>query len=194
MVDLPRPILAVVYTDGIAADRFIADLGYSLRDAGLLVAGLVQLNSLVRDPARCDMEIEELSSGTVLQLSEHRGKEARGCRLDRGVLAEAAALLTGALARKPEVLVLNKFGKTEAEGGGVRDVLARAVEQGVPLIVGVPFRNLDQWRLFADDLAQECQADLNVVRRWLASWNLALLDEREVATSAAAVNAVAGSR
>ena len=133
MVDLPRPILAVVYTDGIVADRFLADLGYSLRESGLLVAGLVQLNSFVRDPIKCDMEIEELSSGTVLQLSEHRGKEARGCRLDRSVLAEAAVLLNRALDRKPEVLVLNKFGKTEAEGGGVRDVLARAVEQGVPM-------------------------------------------------------------
>ena len=191
MVDLPRPILAVVYTDGIVADRFLADLGYSLRESGLLVAGLVQLNSFVRDPSKCDMEIEELSSGTVLQLSEHRGKEARGCRLDRSVLAEAAVLLNRALDRKPEVLVLNKFGKTEAEGGGVRDVLARAVEQGVPLIVGVPFRNLDQWRLFADDLAQECQPDLGATRHWLSSWNLALLDEREVATSASASAVVA---
>jgi nucleoside-triphosphatase THEP1 len=191
MVDLPAPILAIVYTDGIAADRFLADLGYSLRDAGLLVAGLVQLNSFVRDPHRCDMEIEELSSGTVLQLSEDRGKESRGCRLDRSVLAEAAALLSRALNRKPEVLVLNKFGKTEAEGGGVRDVLARAVEQGVPLIVGVPFRNLDQWRLFASDLARECQVDLGAVRHWLSSWNLVPLDEREAIASAGAVDAAA---
>jgi hypothetical protein len=192
MVDLPRPILAVVYTDGIAADRFLADLGYFLRDAGVLVAGLVQLNSFVRDPGKCDMEIEELLSGTVLQLSEHRGKEARGCRLDRSVLAEAAALLNRALDCKPEVLVLNKFGKTEAEGGGVRDVLARAVEQGVPLIVGVPFRNLDQWRLFADDLAQECQADLPIVRRWLSAWNLAPLAERKADPSAEVADVVAG--
>lgn len=189
-MDLLTPILAVAYTDGIAADRFLADIGYSLRASGLLVAGLVQLNSFVRDPDKCDMEIEELSSGTVLQLSEHRGKEARGCRLDRSVLAEAAALLARALERKPEVLVLNKFGKTEAEGGGVRDVLARAVEQGVPLIVGVPFRNLDQWRLFADDLAQECQVDLAAVQRWLSSWNLVPLDERETTASAGAVAAV----
>ncbi len=172
MADVPAPILAVVYTDGIAADRFLADLGYSLRSAGSSVAGLVQLNSFVRDPAKCDMAVEELSSGTVLQLSEDRGREARGCRLDRGVLAEAAALLLRALERKPDVLVLNKFGKSEAEGAGLRDVLARTVEEGVPLVVGVPFRNLDQWRLFAGELAQECPADSALVERWLSRWEL----------------------
>jgi hypothetical protein len=188
----PTPILAVVYTDGIAADRFLADLGYSLRASGVLVAGLVQLNTFVRDPAKCDMKIEELSSGKVLQLSEDRGKESRGCRLDSSVLAEAAALLVRALDRKPEVLILNKFGKTEAEGGGVRDVLARAAEQGVPLIVGVPFRNIDQWRLFAGDLAQECQAEPAIVQRWLSAWNLVPEDEREITGTTGAVGLIAG--
>lgn len=167
MTNSASSILAVVYTDGIAADRFLADLGYSLRSEGLSVAGLVQLNSFVRDPVKCDMTVEELFSGKVLQLSEDRGRQARGCRLDRSVLAEAAALLLAALDEKPDVLVLNKFGKTEAEGAGLRDVLVRAVADGVPVVVGVPFRNLDQWRVFAGDMAQECPADLAVVRGWL---------------------------
>lgn len=172
MTVLPSSILAVVYTDGIATDRFLADLGYSLRSAGLNVAGLVQLNSFVRDPVKCDMALEELFSGQILQLSEDRGREARGCRLDRSVLADAAAILIRALDEKPDILVLNKFGKTETEGAGLRDVLALAVEQGVPVIVGVPFRNLDQWRVFAGDMAQECPVDSAPVRRWLSSHNL----------------------
>ena len=185
-------ILAVVYRDGIAADRFLADLGYSLRSEGLSIAGLVQLNSFVRDPVRCDMAVEELISGTVFQLSEHRGPQARGCRLDRSVLAEAAALLIAALDEKPDLLILNKFGKTEAEGEGLRDVLALAVERGVPVVVGVPFRNLDQWRVFAGDMAQECQAELAVVQRWLSSWNLALLGDQDIKASLDAVGSIAG--
>ena len=172
------PILAVVYTDGIATDRFLADLGYSLRSEGLRIAGLIQLNSFVRDPVKCDMAVEELFSGKVLQLSEDRGANARGCRLDRSVLAEAAALLLAALDERPDILILNKFGKTEAEGAGLRDVLALAVERAVPVVVGVPFRNLDQWRVFAGDLAQECAADLVQLRRWLSSRNLTEFGQR----------------
>lgn len=165
-------ILAVVYSDGLAADKFLADWGYRLRDAGLTIAGLVQLNSFVRDPQTCDMDIEELYSGAVVRLSEDRGKEARGCRLDRAKLATADALLAKALCEPLDLLILNKFGKTEAEGGGLRDVLARAVVSGLPLIVGVPFRNLDQWRSFAGELAQECQISEVAVERWLRSHRL----------------------
>ena len=96
----PHPILAIVYSDGLAADRFISDLGYKIRDAGIAVAGIVQHNKFIRDRTKCDMEVEELASGIILQLSEDRGKEARGCRLDRGALSEAAALLSASLERR----------------------------------------------------------------------------------------------
>ncbi len=165
-------ILAVVYTDGLAADKFIAAWGYALRGAGLSVAGLVQLNTFERNPGKCDMAVEELFSGTVLQLSEDRGKEAQGCRLDRRVLTEAAGLLLSALEEMPDILVLNKFGKVEAEGDGLREALAKAVELEVPIVVGVPFRNLDQWRIFAGDMAEECSIDSMYLQRWLLTHDL----------------------
>lgn len=168
----PSNILAVVYSDGLAADRFIANWGYALRSAGLAVAGLVQLNTFVRNPSKCDMDVEELFSGTVLQLSEDRGPQASGCRLDRGILAEAAGLLDKALDERPDILVLNKFGKVEAEGAGLRDVLAKAVELEVPILVGVPFRNIDQWRIFAGDMAEECPVDPSYVKDWLEARGL----------------------
>jgi hypothetical protein len=112
----PYPILAIVYPDGLAADRFISDLSHKIRDAGIAVAGIVQHNNFIRDRTKCDMEIEELSSGIVLQLSKDRGKEARGCRLDRGVLSEAAALLSASLKNKPELLILNKIRQTRGRG------------------------------------------------------------------------------
>lgn len=178
-------ILAVVYTDGLAADKFLAGWGYALRAGGLSVAGLVQLNTFERDPGKCDMAVEELFSGAVLQLSEDRGKEAKGCRLDRGILAEAAGLLLAALEEKPDIVVLNKFGKVEAEGEGLRDALAKAVELDVPIVVGVPFRNLDQWRLFAGDLAEECPVDSPKIKQWLAARDLLPEDDRLAGDAAA---------
>ena len=37
----------------------------------------------------------------------------------------------------------------------------------IPVIVGVPMRNLEHWRVFADGMAQECPVDSAYVRRWL---------------------------
>jgi hypothetical protein len=177
-------ILAVVYTDGLAADKFLAGWGYALRAAGLSVAGLVQLNTFERDPGKCDMAVEELFSGTVLQLSEDRGKEASGCRLDRSILTQAAGLLLTALEEKPDILVLNKFGKVEAEGEGLRDALAKAVELGVPILVGVPFRNLDQWHLFAGDMAEECAVDSPQLQSWLQARGLLPDNDRQSSNAA----------
>ena len=164
----PRPILALAYSDGLEVDRFLADLGYRFRNAGVAVAGLVQHNEFVRDRTKCDMNVEELASGRILQISEYRGREARGCRLDVAALYEAAALLTAAIETKPTLVILNKFGKIEAEGGGLRDALARAVDLAIPIMVGVPYRNIEQWRLFAGDLAEECLAGSPDVGRWLS--------------------------
>lgn len=163
----PHPILAIVYSDGLAADRFISNLGYKIRDAGIAVAGIVQHNKFIRDRTKCDMEVEELASGIILQLSEDRGKEARGCRLDRGALSEAAALLSASLENEPELVILNKFGKLEAEGRGLRDTLADAVQLGVPIVVGVPYRNIEQWRAFTVGLAEECPIGSSRLHEWL---------------------------
>ncbi len=173
-----RPLLAVVYTDGLAADRFLADVGYSLRAAGVVAAGLVQINSFERDPEKCDMIVEELYSSTMLKMSEDRGRDTRGCRLDRAILAQAVGLLMGALNEKPDILILNKFGKVELEGSGLRDVIALAVERDVPTIVGVPYRNLDQWRIFSAGLADECQVASPDLQEWIRMQNILPADER----------------
>lgn len=68
-------------------------------------------------------------------------------------------LVAAALERRPGVLVLNKFGKTEAEGGGFRDLIVQAVGASIPVLVAVPHRNLEPWRAFAGDLACEVTLD-----------------------------------
>jgi hypothetical protein len=167
--EMSYSILAVVYSDGLLADRVIADVAYRLRDDGVVVAGLVQLNTFVRDRAKCDMAVEELYSRTIFNLSEDRGPAAKGCRLDHTRLTEAAGLLNQALGKDLDLVVLNKFGKVEAEGGGLRDALGHAVARGLPLIVGVPYRNLDQWRNFAGGMADECEVSQPAILRWLAA-------------------------
>lgn len=149
-------LLAVVYDDGFAADRALSSLGYGLRAKGVLVRGLVQRNRAVPNRSKCDMDLEELGSGKVIHISKDRGALARGCRLDVEMLLIAGEMLEDAFEYGCDLLIINKFGRTEAEGGGLRDLLARAVAHEIPTLVGVPRRNMGSWRRFAEGFSDIC--------------------------------------
>ena len=152
---LPSPILAVVYGSGEEPDAMLARFADRLRACGIATAGIVQRNPVVPGRARCNMEIEILPAGERLLISEDRGAGARGCRLDPGMLLAAVAQAQARLAAGAEILILNRFGKLEAEGGGGRDLIAAAVAQAVPVLVAVPWRNIDAFRAFAGEFASE---------------------------------------
>jgi hypothetical protein len=163
-----KKLLAVVYDDGFAADRILSELGYALREQQVAVRGLVQRNTFRRDRVKCDMELEELGSGEVFQLSRDRGALAGGCRLDREAIVTAAALIGRGLGDKCEVLIINKFGRSEAEGSGLREVIAEAVSRGIITVIGVPRRNIEVWEKFADGLFERVDAsDAKSLTRWV---------------------------
>jgi nucleoside-triphosphatase THEP1 len=74
-------------------------------------------------------------------------------------------VLRRALADRPDVVIVNKFGKSESEGGGLRDVIADVVGAGIPLLISVPRRNLDAWRSFAGDAATEIDLDVGMAEQ-----------------------------
>lgn len=167
-------IAALVYADGIYPDRAIARAIEPLRDRGIALAGAIQIETADL-PGRhpCDMLLEDLASGDVVAIAEERGKEARGCRLDIGILTEMAEAVANSLqADAPRLLVVNKFGKIEADGGGLREAIAEAVALGIPVLVGVPARNLDRWRAFAGPLAVELPAEPSAIADWLEAHGL----------------------
>jgi nucleoside-triphosphatase THEP1 len=161
------PITALVYSDSEAADRMLRDCAVSLLEDGYRLAGLVQINTPRPGRSRCDMVLEELASGQRLGISQDRGPQARGCALDVSQLLEAMQQVRAGLSSRPDLVILNKFGKTEAEGGGFRPLIAEAIESGVPLLIGVPWRNIENWRRFAGPLSREIQLDqINMPIRW----------------------------
>lgn len=180
-------IAAIVYADGIYPDRVIARAIEPLRAAGLPLAGALQREAVAVGRHPCDLLLEDLASGDVHAIAEHRGQEARGCRLDVGLLTEIGeAVLQSLHDEQPRLLVVNKFGKIEADGGGLRQAVVEAVELGIPVLVGVPARNLDRWRAFAGSLAIELPADDVALSRWLAAHRL-------IPDPASVPDAVAGS-
>lgn len=155
----PALISAIVYDDGLRITPVIDRIASSLSAEGLRLAGLIQRDVARPGRSRCDMLLEDLATGEIVAISQDRGEGARGCRLDVEALMSAVARTSGALTRGPDLLIVNKFGKTECEGGGCRGLIVEAVERELPVLVAVPVGNLESWRLFAGEFAAEYRFD-----------------------------------
>jgi hypothetical protein len=64
------------------------------------------------------------------------------------------------------LLVVNRFGKQEAQGRGLVPVIAEAAGRGLPLLVRVNGLNLPAFLDFADGLAQPLPADPGAIAAW----------------------------
>ena len=163
-----RPQLAYFqYENGVypaVALRTAVDM---LLARGLKVVGLIQQESLLPGRSRCDMELEDIASGARIPISEERGAAARGCRLDPASLAAAYMAARAGLTTDTDLVVISKFGKIEAEGGGLRDLIAEALERDVPVLIGVPERNLPGWQDFAGDFAVHVTLNDRDIVTWL---------------------------
>jgi hypothetical protein len=63
-------------------------------------------------------------------------------------------------------VLLNKFGKLEASGGGLRDVLGAAIEAGIPVVTSVPATFAAAWESFAAPLFVVVPADADLIDAW----------------------------
>jgi hypothetical protein len=151
----PAPIVAIVYDEGERIAPLMDRVVTLLWAQDCRLAGLRQREERQPGQSRCDMILEELASGVTTAISEDRGVGARGCRLDVDALLKAMARAREALDAGPDLLLVNKFGKTESEGGGLRPLIVAAIEREVPVLVAVPGGNIDGWRAFAGELAVE---------------------------------------
>lgn len=157
-----------------ANDRFLAQVAAQLQDRGLKLAGTVQSNIERPGRKRCDMDIMVLPGGPVLRISEDRGDLARGCRLDAGVLEQAVA---GVARTMPgaDLLIVNKFGKQEAEGRGMAPLIAEALGGGVPVLLGVSGLNLPAFQAFAGGF----ETPLTVTTEDVVDWCLATVGKAQ---------------
>lgn len=157
----------VVYQSQHLVDGLLVTLSRRLRERDLRLAGLVQHNEDDACTACGDMALEDLATGRLVPISEQRGPGARGCRLDARGLATSAGLAAAAIgADGVDLVILNKFGKAEAEGRGLRDEFALAVGRGLPTLTAVGEVLLPAWRTFAGDDWQVLEPSLEALEEW----------------------------
>ncbi len=148
-------------------DRLLQRLAQALTAKGLRVCGVVQVNSERDDCDPCDMDIQVIPDGPLMRISQSLGRESRGCRLNPAALEEGVAAVGSRLTADMDLLLLNKFGKHEAEGRGFRDLIGQALIMGVPVVTGVNNLNLPAFDIFTDGAATRVPPELDALENWV---------------------------
>ncbi len=136
------------------ADEMLLLLAQRLRDDGRHVMGHIQIRGAAQGDCRCRlMHLVDLATGQQRQISENRGPSARGCHLDWSALTEAASAVERALSPDTDLLIVNRFGRAEAEGKGLRGAIEKAIALEVPVLVGVRPTYAEAWAAFHGGMA-----------------------------------------
>jgi nucleoside-triphosphatase THEP1 len=161
----PRPRLAAIrYERDFPINSLVHEIVAELKQRGCKVAGVVQ--KAESDDACARLIVVDIRTGETAVITQDRGKDAAGCKLDPRGLAEIAHCITDAVAAGVELIVVNKFGRAESEGSGLLACIADAVVAGIPLLTTVREPYLEAWQAFHGGYAVELPPQLDAILSW----------------------------
>jgi hypothetical protein len=163
--DLPL-LGGIVFQRGCKVDIVLADVATGLKQRGARLAGVIQ--KIGPEPG-CDIEgsrLQSLSGDWSLPLLENRGPQARGCRLDYSSIAEASVRILASLPDDADFMMLNRFGRAEAEGAGLREILETCLHRQICVLVAVREDYLPAWNEYHGGLGTTLPADADVILDW----------------------------
>lgn len=147
----------------------LTELSHLLREEGIRTCGIVQLEAVCEDRHRCDMEVKVLPDGPVISITQSLGKGSTGCRLNASALVEAAGEVEQRVQKPFDVFILNKFGEQETRGGGFRDLIVKALENGAAVLVGTNDLNEEAFKEFSGGMAECLPANVNDLKAWISA-------------------------
>jgi molybdopterin-guanine dinucleotide biosynthesis protein A len=164
-----RPIRAgaVVLPPGLDGYALLANFAAELGRQGVLLGGLLQQGSKSQGTPPAEVMMLALDSGERFPIMQKLGPGG-SCAADTQEIAAAAMALRRAIDQRKELILVNKFGSLEAEGGGLADEMMAAMAEGLPLLTTVASSRLEAWLDTCGGLCELLPADAEALWRW---WN-----------------------
>ncbi len=148
-------------------DLLLQKTSAALAEQGVQVCGTVQINTELTCDGPCDMDVQCLPDGPTIRISQSLGKHARGCRLNPDALEQAVGWVETRLQQGGiDLLVVNKFGKHEADGRGFREAIGLAMAADVPVLVGLNGLNEPKFQDFVGGFAARLDPDPQTLLDW----------------------------
>lgn len=165
--ELPPRLAGVSYERGFAINSLLLDVVAELKRRRYRIGGLLQQAESDEDCAR--LMLVDIRTGKQALITQDRGKESSGCKLDPRGLADISHCINDAVAAGVDLVVINKFGRAESEGTGLLACFADVVVAGVPLLTAVREPYIDAWRSFHGGYSIELPARLESIVSWCAA-------------------------
>ena len=162
-------LAALVFGPDDDVDALVAGFVADESAKGRRIAGVRQA---VGEIDQCDGAVEgvDIATGRRFSLMQALGPKAGACRVDPVAISEVSRILDAALAQSPDLIVVNRFGKLEAEEKqGVVAEIGAAVAAGAAVLVAVPQRFLDAWNAFAGGVDAQLPCNRTALDAWWRS-------------------------
>jgi len=114
----------------------------------------------------CRSELIDIATGDRYAMHQDLGPGSDSCNLNTSSLALAAGAVERAVARRPALVVLSRFGGQEAVRGGLMSAFQAAVAAGVPVACVVTPKAEDVWNDFAGPLSVSLPPDAEALEAW----------------------------
>jgi nucleoside-triphosphatase THEP1 len=164
--DDPAPRAAAIVDDGaIDVDALLADVARDCQRKGWRVCGLLMTRG-EGEGCAADMVLVDIATGERYLVSQPLGPGSTACRADPQGFARASGVLRAAMDSAPDLVICNRFGGLEAEGGGFAAEVLALMAHDVPLLTAVASRHCENWRRFSGG-APLLPADAAAVAGWI---------------------------
>lgn len=119
--------------------------------------------------------LQNLSDGRLFRLFQDLGPGSTACHLDSMGLSLACEAVRHDIAAGCDLVVLNRFAKSEAGRQGLISAFMAAVDAGVPVLTSVSPVFMEAWMQFAAPLFVMLPAETDRVEGW---WTAVQVDRR----------------
>jgi nucleoside-triphosphatase THEP1 len=164
--DLTPALAAVQYEREFDINSTLRSVVTKLREKGVDVGGVLQEAEILANEDQARLYIVDIRTGKSTRITQDRGNESRGCKLDYRGLAEIAHCITDAIEVGVNLIVINKFGRAESEGGGLLSCIADAVNAGIPVLTTVREPYVEAWSSFHGGLATKLAGSESAILKW----------------------------
>jgi hypothetical protein len=168
MFDAQCDFAAVVYGAGDEPDRLLLNFSEHLRRSGIRVAGIVQLGH-AGQVGNSNLGAVMLPGNEVLGMAHDPGGSPFGCRLHTEWVADIASMIAAAIERGADLVIVNRFGKLEAEGQGFIDLIKQAVNADIPALIAVPEHRFAAWIRYSGGMNVRLACRPAALDRWWQS-------------------------
>lgn len=159
-------LAAIIATGETPTGALLETVARTLAGEGIVVGGVLQAPQIAIEGRAAPIVFVDVESGARTEVSQNLGPLSHACRLDLDAVARVTAALESRIEAGLDLMVINRFGKAEIEGRGLRAAFERAFLAGIPILTVVQPEQRAGWKDFHGGLADDLPADAGPVLAW----------------------------